>query len=227
VSTNEDLGKVEAPLIIRQILEKSHEYNITLHQLYIDFKQALDSIDRSQIIKAMMEYGIPAKLITLTKMTLSRTHNKVKIQNKLSGSFRTECGIRQGDSLSTLLFNIGLEKVMRNVEINPGGTIFNRTRQFMAYADDVAVIGRSVGVLNEVLMQLQTAAASTGLVINTTKTKYMRSKEIIGAANVGIKLYGQIYEKVDNFKYLGALVTSHNETETDIKDKIAVGNHCF
>jgi hypothetical protein len=116
---------------------------------------------------------------------------------------------------------------MRNVEINPGGTIFNRTRQFMAYADDVAVIGRSVGVLNEVLMQLQTAAASTGLVINTTKTKYMRSKEIIGAANVGIKLYGQIYEKVDNFKYLGALVTSHNETETDIKDKIAVGNHCF
>jgi hypothetical protein len=54
----------------------------------------------------------------------------------------------------------------------------------MAYADDVAVIGRSVGMLNEVLMQLQTAAASTGLVINTTKTKYMRSKEIIDAANV-------------------------------------------
>jgi hypothetical protein len=63
---------------------------------------------------AMKEFGIPAKLITLTKMTLSKTYNKVKIQNKLSGSFRAECGIRQGDSLSTLLFNIGPEKVMRN-----------------------------------------------------------------------------------------------------------------
>jgi hypothetical protein len=52
----------------------------------------------------------------------------------------------------------------------------------MTYADDVAVNERSVGVLNEVLMQLQTAAVSTGLVINTTKTKYMRSKETIGAA---------------------------------------------
>jgi hypothetical protein len=74
---------------------------------------------------------------------LSRTYNKVKIQNKWAGSFRTVCGIIQGDSLATLLFNIGLEKVMRNTEINPEGTIFNITRQFMAYADDAAVICES------------------------------------------------------------------------------------
>jgi hypothetical protein len=34
-------------------------------------------------------------------------------------------------------------------------------------------------------------------------------------------------KRVDNFKYLGALVTSQNETETDIKDKIAADNRCF
>jgi hypothetical protein len=77
----------------------------------------------------MKEFGIPLKLVNLTKMTLSRTYNRFKIQNKLSGRFSTECGVRQGDSFSTLLFNIGLEKVIRNIEINPGGTIFNRTRQ--------------------------------------------------------------------------------------------------
>jgi hypothetical protein len=97
----------------------------------------------------------------------------------------------------------------------------------MAYADDVAVIGRSVGVLNEVLMQLQTAAVSTGLVINIAKTKYMRSEDIISAAKRDIELNGHIYERVDNFKYLGALVTSQNETETDIQDEIAIGNRCF
>jgi hypothetical protein len=61
--------------------EKSYEYNIILHQLHIDFKQAFDSIDQSQIIEAMKEFGIPAELITLTKMTLSRTYNKIKVQN--------------------------------------------------------------------------------------------------------------------------------------------------
>jgi hypothetical protein len=100
---------------LRQILEKEHEYNISSHQLYIDFKQAFDSIDRIEIIEIMREFGIPLKLVKLTKMTLSRTYNRVKIQNKLSGRFSTECGVRQGDSLSTLLFNIGLEKVIRNI----------------------------------------------------------------------------------------------------------------
>jgi hypothetical protein len=55
---------------LRQILEKAHEYNISLHQLYIDFKQAFDSIDRIQIIEIMKEFGIPLKLVKLTKMTI-------------------------------------------------------------------------------------------------------------------------------------------------------------
>jgi hypothetical protein len=61
----------------------------------------------------MKEFGIPTKLINLTKMTLYETPNKIKIQNKLSECFITNRGIRQADSLSTLLCNIGLEKVMR------------------------------------------------------------------------------------------------------------------
>jgi hypothetical protein len=45
---------------------------------------------------------------------------------------------------------------------------------------------------------------SQACVINTTKTKYMRSKETIGAHNIDIKLNGQNYESVDNLKNLGA-----------------------
>jgi hypothetical protein len=55
-------------------------------------------------------------------------------------------------------------------EINPHGTIFNRSRQFTAYADDVAITGRTVGVLHEVLTQLHTAAVSVSFVIITDKT---------------------------------------------------------
>jgi hypothetical protein len=91
--------------------------------------------------KIVKEFGIPRKLINLIKMTLQRMLNKVQISGKLSDSFETTCGLRQGDALSTLLFNIRLEKVIRNIELNPGGSIFTRTRQYMAYADDMAVIG--------------------------------------------------------------------------------------
>jgi hypothetical protein len=37
------------------------------------------------------------------------------------------------------LLNIVLEKSIRNIKINPNGTIFNRTRQYLVYADDVVI----------------------------------------------------------------------------------------
>ena len=38
---------------------------------------------------------------------------------------------------------------------------------------------------------------------------------------------GRKYGKVESFKYLGAMITSLNGIETEIKSKIAVGNKCY
>jgi hypothetical protein len=72
------------------------------------------------MFKIMKEFGIPEKLVSLVKMTLRRTLNKVQIKVKLSDSFQTTCGLRQEDALSTLLFNFTLEKAIRNSELKPG-----------------------------------------------------------------------------------------------------------
>src|SRR6202012_3149167 len=98
---------------IRQIMEKAWEYNITIHQLFVDFIQAYDSIDRPALFAIMEEFGFPRKLINLTKATLTDTKCKVLIQNILAASFDINTGLRQGDKLSTLLFNLALEKVIR------------------------------------------------------------------------------------------------------------------
>jgi hypothetical protein len=73
-------------------------------------------------------------------MILEKTNNKVNIQGKVSSAFVMVVGPRQGDAFPTLLFNLCMEKVVRNVKINPGGTIFNRTKQCLLYVDDVVVL---------------------------------------------------------------------------------------
>ena len=61
---------------IRQILEKKWEYNDAVHQLFIDFKKAYDSVGREILYNIIIEFGIPMKLLRLTKMCLTETHNR-------------------------------------------------------------------------------------------------------------------------------------------------------
>jgi hypothetical protein len=65
-------------LYIRQILEKKSEYNGTVHQLFIDFKKAYDSVRRAALYNILIEFGIPRKLVRLIKMCLNETYSRVR-----------------------------------------------------------------------------------------------------------------------------------------------------
>ena len=91
--------------------------------------------------------------------------------------------------------------------MNPNGTIFNRTRQYLAYVDDVVILGRSVRAIEEVLTQLKDGAQETGLIINENKTKYMKITKSGSNIESEILLDGQRFEEVKSFKYLGSTIT--------------------
>jgi hypothetical protein len=55
--------------------EKKWEYNETVHQLFIDFKKAYDSVRREVLYNILIEFGIPVKLVRLIKMC-GRQHYK-------------------------------------------------------------------------------------------------------------------------------------------------------
>jgi hypothetical protein len=59
-------------LCIRQILE----YNETVHQLFIDFKKAYDSVRREVLYNILIEFGVLMKLVRLIKMCLNETYSK-------------------------------------------------------------------------------------------------------------------------------------------------------
>jgi hypothetical protein len=50
-----------------------------VNQLFIDFKEAYDSIKREVLYNILVEFGIPKKLVRLIKMRLNETYSKVRI----------------------------------------------------------------------------------------------------------------------------------------------------
>jgi hypothetical protein len=183
-------------------------------------------VDRRFLYNTLKEFGIPNKLVSLIKITLENSKSKVKIQGQMSEVFQVKRGLKQGDALSTVLFNVVLEKIIINMEINPKGTIFNRTRQYLAYADDVVILGRSVTAIEEVVTQLQEATQTAGLIINQEKTKYM---EITRKTDIeqALVINDMLFEEVNCFKYLGSMITSKNEIKEEIKARITAVNSCY
>lgn len=213
---------------LRQIMEKAWEYNINIHQLFIDFKQAYDSIDRQALFNIMNEFGIPTKLINLTRATLTDTRCKIMVDNTFSETFSIETGLRQGDKLSTILFNLALEKVVRAMSINWAGTIFYTSNQVTAFADDADLIGRGTLAVKGPFVEMEKEASKVGLAINENKTKYLAMERKQGSRvgqNITIDTYN--FEVVQSFKYLGSVLNVTNDVEEEIKTRITQGNKSF
>jgi hypothetical protein len=115
--------------------------SLDLHNIFIDFSQAFDTVNRDVIYNSLIKHNVPNKLVKLMILKMQRTKMKVKINNKYSEWFGTKTGVRQGDPLSAPLFSVVLDSLVTNLEVR--GTITTRLKQICTYADDIVIIGRA------------------------------------------------------------------------------------
>jgi hypothetical protein len=71
-----------------------------VHQLFIDFKRAYDSVKRGVLYNILLEFGIPKKLVRLINMCLNETYSKIRVSKLLSDKFPIQNGLKQGDAPS-------------------------------------------------------------------------------------------------------------------------------
>ena len=88
-------------------------HNEEVHQLFIDFKKAYDSVMREILYKIRIEFGIPRTLVSLIKMSLTETYNRVWVGKNVSDKFPIRNGLNQGDALLPMLFSFTLEYAIR------------------------------------------------------------------------------------------------------------------
>ena len=99
-------------------LRKKWEYNEAVHQLFIDFKKAYDSLRREVLYNILIECGISMKLVRLIKLCLTETCSRVWVGKNFSDMFPFRNGLKQRDALLPLLFNFALEYAIRRVQVN-------------------------------------------------------------------------------------------------------------
>ncbi|KAJ3659052.1 hypothetical protein Zmor_010761 [Zophobas morio] len=229
---SEGRSVIDQIFALREIQAERYDNKLKTHVMFVDFKQAYDKVNREQVYQSMKAIGVENKLIRLVRMTLSNTKTKVKVGGNESREFHVKEGLRQGDPLSPVLFNIVLEKVVRDSGVNRTGLIYHKRHQLLAlFADEIAIVTRTEKELREVVRKLERETRKVGLEINQKKSKYMKwDDEDYAQSDFKVETCdGGIvqFEEIDRFCYLGTVFTKLPGMSEVIATRLSQGNRCL
>ena len=131
--------------------------------------------------KILIEFGIPRKLVRLIKRSLTETCSRVWVGKNGSDKFPIRNGLKQGDALSSMLFNFAVEYAIRRVQVNQDGLKLNGILQLLAYANDVNILGGSARTLKENTEALIADTKEIGLEVSADNSKYMVMSQDLNA----------------------------------------------
>lgn len=95
---------------------------------------------KSKLHEAMFTIGIPYKLVKLMKIILENIQSRVALEGYRSSNFVVWSKRRQHDLISTVIFNIVLEQILREGGLKSSDNIPHQLHQYMAYTDDIALL---------------------------------------------------------------------------------------
>jgi hypothetical protein len=178
----------------------------------VDISKAFDTVPHSAIVPCLARKGVPAPIVELLKNMYQGINARIKSKNNMGVEINILRGVKQGDPLSPLLFNLCLEPLLELVEKKTSGINVNVNRKIpvLAFTDDVVLLGANEGeaqcqmdTLNEYLkglgMKVSGDKSQTFQIVSKRDTWFVQEPKI--------KLGEDIIPTVDPaeaFKYLGA-----------------------
>ena len=128
------------------IIEKAREFQKNLYYCFIDYAKAFDCVDHNKLWKILKEMEILDHLTSLLRNLYAGQEATVRTGHGTTDWFQIGKGVRQGCILSTCLFNLYAEYIMRNTgleEAQAGLKIAGRNINNLRYADDTTLMAES------------------------------------------------------------------------------------
>lgn len=235
---------------LRQVQEKCIEQNRPLFVVFVDFKKAFDTVNRAALWCVLKRYGCPEKFVNLIKAFHEGMYARVCSNGQFSEPIKITNGVKQGCVLAPTLFSIYLSAVIEDafrdsnkgvhIQSRPGADLFNlsnfksktktklcNVRELM-FADDTALVAHTLEDMQDIVTAFAKSAHDFGLQINMKKTEVL-FQPTPGSLAISqpIHIEGNILNNVSSFTYLGSTVTSDNNLDKELQNRMAKASSAF
>uniref|UniRef100_A0A3Q2NSF9 ribonuclease H n=1 Tax=Fundulus heteroclitus TaxID=8078 RepID=A0A3Q2NSF9_FUNHE len=163
-------GCAENLIILQGILSDAKRSTGSLSVIFIDLARAFDSVSHQLIEEVLKGREVDPAWVGFIKNTYKNAKTKVRTAMGETGNVRILRGVKQGDPLSPLLFNLAIDPVLHSLDRNGNGYVLaGQTITAMAYADDLLLVSKSWRGMKRNLKVLQEFLVATGLNVNIAK----------------------------------------------------------
>ena len=121
-------------------------YYSNIYFWFIDYAKAFDCVDHNKMRKILKVMGIPDHLTCLLRNLYAGQEATIRTGHGTTDWFQIGKGVCQGCILSTYLFNLYAEYIMRNAGLDEVQTeikIVRRSINNLRYADDTTITAES------------------------------------------------------------------------------------
>ena len=233
-------GCVDAVHVLRMVVEKSSEWGEPLFIAALDVEKAFDRVHHKDLFEALLTCGAGVRLITTLRTFYAGLQARVRLWDGAeSRIFDVQRGVRQGDPLSTLLFNLVLNEALAEARVvwdrrsygtEVGRPVSGARLTHVAFADDCTLVAKTWTSLSRMILTLREALLKRGLSLHPSKCQaqtniedWNRRGSIAIADNFSI----DFLQEDQPIQVLGTVLALKDYTRAEIRHRIAVGWRSF
>ena len=189
--------------VLNTILWKSTAQRKAVHLAFLDLMKAYDSVDRKVLWRRLGEIGFGGKFLAAIQKLYEGHHVTCKMNGVTTPPVFLGRGLRQGCSLSPLLFALYVAGLGQELAQAPQGIkLYRVVVSGLFFPDDILLVARTAEGLRQLVALVETHCKDLRMRLSVNKCKVMSKSSDTFEMVVEDEVAGSL-DKVLRFRYLG------------------------